>query len=364
MVTKKKPSKKPSRSISPRKVNSTGRGPTWTFPKCTLEDAIRVAKAIEDKNAGKPMHSKDIARAVGFNQPDWRFLDLLRAANLYGLTLGSGASSLISLAPIGNDIVAPSASTQRQAALLGAFRNVDDFKRVESHYQGKRIPEDEFFINTLVRDFGVPRDRADKFTEVFINNLKFLRAFSSDESTDSIHVDSQDRSESSPILSAKSKPVIQNARPREFLETCFVMMPFGSWFDKYYQDIYAPAIRDAGFEPVRADELFSTGSVVEQIWEQIEKSAVLLADLTDKNANVFYELGLAHAARKPVVFTSRRVDDIPFDLRHLRVIVYETQEPNWSVKLQTSITDYLKNAAKDPDKSIPNPFRSEGSKKN
>jgi hypothetical protein len=69
------------------------------------------------------------------------------------------------------------------------------------------------------------------------------------------------------------------------------MMPFGSWFDRYYQEIYVPAIKEAGFEPVRADELFTTGSVVEQIWEQIEKAKLLLADLSGKNANVFYELG-------------------------------------------------------------------------
>ena len=82
------------------------------------------------------------------------------------------------------------------------------------------------------------------------------------------------------------------------------MMPFGEWFDRYYQEIYVPAIKEAGFEPVRGDELFHTGSVVEQIWEQIEKAKLLLADLSGKNPNVFYELGLAHAARKPVVFAA------------------------------------------------------------
>jgi hypothetical protein len=146
-------------------------------------------------------------------------------------------------------------------------------------------------------------------------------------------------------------------RVRQFLDTCFVMMPFGHWYDRYYQDIYVPAIRDAGFELVRADELFSTGSVVEQIWDQIEKSKVLLAEVTDKNPNVFYELGLAHAARKPVVFTSGCLEDVPFDLRHLRVIVYEVREPQWADKLQRLITDYLRNAAKDPLRSIPHPFR-------
>ena len=123
------------------------------------------------------------------------------------------------------------------------------------------------------------------------------------------------------------------------------------------KEVYIPAIKEAGFEPVRADELFSSGSVVEQIWEQIDKAKVLLADLTGKNPNVFYELGLAHANRKPVIFTSGVLEDVPFDLRHLRVIIYEVREPNWNLKLRSLITAYLKSARQDPDRSIPQPFR-------
>ena len=98
-------------------------------------------------------------------------------------------------------------------------------------------------------------------------------------------------------------------------------------------------------------------SVVEQIWEQIEKSKLLLADLSGENANVFYELGLAHAVRKPVVFTSAQLEDVPFDLRHLRVIIYDVREPEWAARLRQSINDYLKNAMKEPGKSIPHPLR-------
>ena len=97
--------------------------------------------------------------------------------------------------------------------------------------------------------------------------------------------------------------------------------------------------------------------MVEQIWEQIQKAKVLLADLSGKNANVFYELGLAHAAKKPVVFTSSVVEDVPFDLRHLRVIIYDIREPEWAPRLRESISDYLRNAMKEPEKSIPHPFR-------
>ena len=51
------------------------------------------------------------------------------------------------------------------------------------------------------------------------------------------------------------------------------------------------------------------------------------------------------------------MDDVPFDLRHLRVIIYDIREPNWANELKNKITDYLRNASKDPEKSIPHPFR-------
>jgi hypothetical protein len=68
---------KPAKSKS-----SLAKGMPWTFPKNTLEDAIRIPKAIEEKNAGNRMDAAILAKAVGFKQPDWRFLDLLRSANL------------------------------------------------------------------------------------------------------------------------------------------------------------------------------------------------------------------------------------------------------------------------------------------
>jgi hypothetical protein len=51
------------------------------------------------------------------------------------------------------------------------------------------------------------------------------------------------------------------------------------------------------------------------------------------------------------------VEDVPFDLRHLRVIIYDIREPEWAPRLRKSIADYLRNAMKEPEKSIPHPFR-------
>jgi len=354
-----KPLEKPKGRRAQVSVHS-GRGAPWTFPKNTLEEAIRVPKAVEEKNAGNPMHAGDLAKALGFRQPrDWRFLDLVKSANLYGLVSGSGTTAKVAVEKLGEDIVAPSSPQQRQEALLAAFRKVPEFGEVEKFYGGKRIPEDEFFTNTLTRDFKIPRDRVERFADIFLANLKFLRAFNAGAvATGETGLAAPSAPEREPAEGVGLlRTVPREARVREFLDTCFVMMPFGSWSDRYYQEIYVPAIKEAGYEPVRADELFTTGSVMEQVWDQISKAKVLLADLTDKNPNVFYELGLAHAARKPVIFSAARVEDVPFDLRHLRVIIYDIREPEWAATLRKYVTDYLKNASKEPEKSIPHPFR-------
>lgn len=344
-----------SAKAAKRGAKGQARPPVWAFPKSTLEDAITVAKAIEDKHGGNPMPAEQLAKALGFNRSDdWRFGDLLRSANQYALVSGSGAKATVSLEKIGVDLVAPSDPDQRKKALLSAFHRVEDFKKVDDFFGTKRIPEDEYFLNTLTRQFSIPRDRVEVFAEVFRKNVAFLRSFNVQTGVPpSAPAAGADEVEGATPTTAAGR----SRRVREFLDTCFVMMPFGTWFDRYYQEIYVPAIKEAGLEPVRADELFTTGSVVEQIWEQIGKSRLLLADLTDRNANVFYELGLAHAASKPVVFTAAKIEDVPFDLRHLRVIVYDVREPEWAPKLRNLITEYLRNAIKDPSKSIPHPFR-------
>src|ERR1700734_3116615 len=363
MAQEEQPQQPESKAAAPRKKASSkkkkavngAKVPSWTFPKNTLEDASKVPQAIEQQNAGNPMKSDQLVKAVGFNSTsDWRFLDLLRSANLYGLVEGSGRVATVSMTPIGNGVVAPGSPTERQAALLKAFRNVEDFRKVEEFYKNKKLPEDEFFENTLVREFHIPRERVQTFISIFTKNLDYLRAFRGTEGSEPI-IEDLGQAEAGALIQAKSTAGETKNKTRTFLDTCFVMMPFGHWPDIYYKEIFIPAIKEAGMEPLRADELFSTGTVIEQIWEQIQKSKILLADLTGKNANVFYELGLAHAAVRPVVFTSANLDDVPFDLRHLRVIVYDVNDPFWGQKLKENLTAYLRNAKSDPNRSIPQP---------
>ena len=104
---------------------------------------------------------------------------------------------------------------------------------------------------------------------------------------------------------------------------CFVLMPFDNELAPVYQDHIRAAVESQGLTCVRADELFSPGQVMEQIWEQMNRAGLIIVDLTDKNPNVFYELGIVHTLGKPVILMTQSEDDVPFDLRHLRFIEYE-----------------------------------------
>src|SRR5207237_6250655 len=91
--------------------------------------------------------------------------------------------------------------------------------------------------------------------------------------------------------------------------TCFTIMPFGSWFDSYYETIYVPAIQSAALTPRRADDLYRPSAIVNDIWILTREATIILADLSGKNPNVFYELGLAHALAKPAILVTESMDD-------------------------------------------------------
>jgi hypothetical protein len=91
---------------------------------------------------------------------------------------------------------------------------------------------------------------------------------------------------------------------------------------------------------------------MDQVWEGISSAKVLVAELTSRNPNVFYELGLAHALRKPVVLVSSREDDVPFDLQHIRVIYYDHADPFWGNKLIEKVAENILSAINNPEEAV------------
>lgn len=108
------------------------------------------------------------------------------------------------------------------------------------------------------------------------------------------------------------------------MRSCFVIMPFSRELKPVYDDAIKPAAEAEGFECVRVDEIPGAGNIVRGIVESIQRADVVIADLTSKNANVFYELGIAHALGNNVIALAQSVkEDVPFDVGNYKVLQYD-----------------------------------------
>lgn len=112
---------------------------------------------------------------------------------------------------------------------------------------------------------------------------------------------------------------MQKTQPKPFV---FVLMPFSREFDDIYRLGIKPACSNAGAYAERVDEQVFQDSILQRIYNQIAKADLVIADMSGKNANVFYETGYAHALGKSVVLLAQSADDIPFDLKHYPHVIY------------------------------------------
>lgn len=102
----------------------------------------------------------------------------------------------------------------------------------------------------------------------------------------------------------------------------FVIMPFSSEFDDVFKLGIKETSKENGVDAFRIDEELFDEGILEKIYSEIEKADFLIADLSNKNPNVFYELGYAHAIGKLCILITKSAENIPFDLKHKRHIVY------------------------------------------
>ncbi len=118
------------------------------------------------------------------------------------------------------------------------------------------------------------------------------------------------------------EPLFGLPKKRDLLDV-FVLMPFKKDMLPVYEDHIKPICESMKLFVRRADDFFAAGSVVQDVWAAIISARLIVADCTNRNPNVFYEIGLAHAIGQPTILLTQRADDIPFDLRHLRYISYQ-----------------------------------------
>lgn len=144
------------------------------FPKHPLESATRVPAILEELNGGRPLPPAEIAIGLGLSPGSSDFRVLLSASLKFGLTTGTYKSDRIAMTELGRRVAAPISEEDRVAALVVAAQTPDTFRRLFSHFNGKKLPEDGFFQNTIVREFGVPREHAAKCSKIFRANAEFI----------------------------------------------------------------------------------------------------------------------------------------------------------------------------------------------
>jgi hypothetical protein len=121
----------------------------------------------------------------------------------------------------------------------------------------------------------------------------------------------------------------------------FVLMPFSREFKNQWEMAIKPAIEEVGLTAWKGDEVrLGTNIIIRDVTRSIYNAIIIIADISGRNPNVMYELGLAHAAKKNVIMLTQHEEEVPFDVRHVRFLKYDPLE---LTDLKNALINRIKN---------------------
>jgi hypothetical protein len=332
-------SKKPEKAKSQAKKK--GVRLKRNFPQNSLEDALAVPQSIKDKNGGQSFDTTDVAKACNLSRKGTGFFYLAASSRDYGLTEGSRDSDTISLTELGRSIVYPESAEQQRDDKIKAFLNVPLFKEIFEHYGGGELPEKQFVSSILFKK-SVDGLLHDEFCELYKKNRTYLGI------TDSSTVKQIVKDGT-----ADSGTVVER-QAGEYSHQAFVIMPFvekgvekrhDGFFKETLDSLIKPACNAADFGVQTAHSLGSD-LIHHTIIKQLDEADIVIADLTDHNPNVLFELGVRIALDKPVMLIRAKGTPPIFDVDNMmRVCEYDGRL--WKTTIKTDIenmTKHLKGA--------------------
>lgn len=162
-----------------------------------------------------------------------------------------------------------------------------------------------------------------------------------------------------------SEETQEDIKEKNSLKTCFVIMPISDvdgydkgHFTRVYEYIIKPACKNAGFEPIRADDTSKANVIIVDILQQILRADMAICDISSRNANVFYELGFRQAFNKKTVLIRDNKTAMPFDISSVRTLSYNANlridEVNNSVSEITKALQETESAKEDEINSLLN----------
>ena len=117
----------------------------------------------------------------------------------------------------------------------------------------------------------------------------------------------------------------------------FVVMQFSEPYNSLYEEVIVNVTKEFKLNPLRSDDVFGPGIILQDIVKKIIESSIIIAEISPTNPNVFYELGYAHALKKPTILLAEKGQSLPFDIQGYRVIFYEN-----TIKGKKSVEENLR----------------------
>jgi len=309
-----------------------------SYPKVLLEKALKIPYKIKELNGGNPWTPALVAKAVEMSHKTPDFYYLSASSRDFGLTTGTSQTASIALTDFGRELVYAPSSEVEQAKKVEAFHKIDLFSKVLQHYKGSNLPDMKYLGNTLENEFGLSPKFHEEFARVFRENCKYLNITSGEPST---------------VFSGKTVPatIIVGETAKKTGIKAFVIMPFvektlerpKGFFAEVLRSLITPAAISAGFNVETANR---QGSDVIQstIVNELLEADLVIADLTDHNPNVLFELGLRMAMEKPVALIKAAGTGKVFDVDNM-LRVHEYQPTLWRSTIETDVPELIKHIA-------------------
>jgi len=295
-----------------------------------------VPRAIKENNGGKPWAPDQIAASIGMGMSG-AFYYLTATARDHGLTEGTRDASEISITELGRKAVYPASPEEESETLLKAFFKIDIFRKVVEHFGGSKLPEARFLTNTLQTTFGLDETVHAEFVSLFEKNCRFV-GIGADYDVDTLAPSTRPRSNT-----GTSAETVTFGADNGDGKVCFVIMPFSErddshaigFFEEVLISIFTPAISAAGFT-VKTAKRQGSDVIQSTIVTELLAADLVLADLTEHNPNVLFELGMRMAEDRPIALVRAKGTGAIFDVDNLLRV--EDYNPNlWTSTVEKDV---------------------------
>ncbi|UCE36702.1 MAG: hypothetical protein JSW00_14475 [Thermoplasmata archaeon] len=198
-----------------------------------------------------------------------------------------------------------------------------------NHGVGFGLDRREVFLTQLV-SFKSALEKTDKTLE--IEKIRFNETKEMNVNFLKVYLKELSDLDESPIIKKEDKYFLQLGKSSEILtqfvmrvekgDYVFVAMPFAEEFENVYDFGIRLPIIEKQFQPIRTDKKYFVGSVLREIQNRIQKSILVIADISTLNPNVMFELGYAQGCGKPTIIICRTGEKLPFNVSGMNIIFY------------------------------------------